>query len=200
MTVDRIQEHFMSERCFPLLLFSLSCNRFIDSLGKLFGFISSDALKKVEILVRFRNGDNGSEYTTVQSMVQFELQNELVDVNKTGIYPESGCRTLLRLHRALKWLELFLDRLRTSTEDSKTSVMCTEAYNASLAQHHPWLVKKAALGAFRFLPQRSEFFKIMNVGPPEKVVAVLGEAVVLISEVYRITEELYVKHNLLDLP
>lgn len=174
--------------------------KFLNSLGSVFGFISKDAVSKIQILVNFLNGENGSQYATIQSMVKFELDNKLVDVEKTGIFPESGCRTLLRLHRALRWLELFLERLRTSKEDDKTSVMCREAYNESLAQHHPWVVRKAAGMAFFALPGRQAFFDVMNVGPPERVVAILGEAVPLISEVYLITEDLYQKHNLMDLP
>ncbi|KAK5623430.1 hypothetical protein CRENBAI_014574 [Crenichthys baileyi] len=174
--------------------------KFLNSLGSVFGFISKDAVSKIQILVNFLNSENGSQYATVQSMVKFELDNKLVDVDKKGICPESGCRTLLRLHRALRWLELFLERLRTSKEDDKTSVMCREAYNESLAQHHPWVVRKAAGMAFFALPGRPTFFEVMNVGPPEQVVAILGKAVPLISEVYLITEELYLKHNLLDLP
>lgn len=178
-----------------------SLHRFLNSLGSVFGFITKDVVNKVQILVGFMNGGaNSSQYVTVQSMVQYELQNQLVDLKKTGIHPESGCRTLLRLHRALKWLELFLESLRTSAEDGKPSVMCSEAYNESLAQHHPWMVRKLAGMAFLVLPGRPAFFDIMNVGPPEQVVAMLGEAVPLISEVYRITEELYDKHNLLELP
>lgn len=174
--------------------------KFLNSLGSVFGFISKDAVGKIQILVNFLNGENGSQYATIQSMVKFELDNKLVDVEKTGIFPESGCRTLLRLHRALRWLELFLERLRTSKEDDKTSVMCREAYNESLSQHHPWVVRKAAGMAFFALPGRQSFFDVMNVGPAERVVAVLGEAVPLISEVYLITEDLYQKHNLMDLP
>uniref|UniRef100_A0A1A7XT80 Ceramide-1-phosphate transfer protein n=1 Tax=Iconisemion striatum TaxID=60296 RepID=A0A1A7XT80_9TELE len=174
--------------------------KFLNSLGSVFTFISKDAISKIQILVNFLSGESSSHYVTVQSMVRYELENQLVDVNKTGIYPESGCRTLLRLHRALRWLELFLERLRTSDKDSKTSVMCSESYNESLAQHHPWLVRKAAGLAFVVLPGRSAFFEVMNVGPPEQVVAVLGEALPLIAEVYQITEDLYNKHHLLDLP
>uniref|UniRef100_A0A3Q2U6K5 Ceramide-1-phosphate transfer protein n=1 Tax=Fundulus heteroclitus TaxID=8078 RepID=A0A3Q2U6K5_FUNHE len=174
--------------------------KLLNSLGSVFGFISKDAASKTQILMNFLDSKNGSEYATVQSMVKFELDNELVDVNKKGIYPESGCRTLLRLHRALRWLELFLDRLRTSKEDDKTSVMCREAYNESLAHHHPFMIRKAAGLAFYSLPGRPGFLEVMNVGSPEQVVAMLGEAVPLISEVYTITEELYQKHNLLDLP
>lgn len=169
-------------------------------MGSVFGFISKDAVNKIQILVNHLNGENGSQYVTVQSMAKYELENGLVDLTKRGGHPESGCRTLLRLHRALRWLELFLERLRTSTEDGKTSVMCAESYNESLAQHHPWVIRKAAGVAFCVLPGRHAFFEVMNVGSPEQVVAMLGEALPLISEVYQITEELYAQHNLLDLP
>ncbi|KAE8292830.1 Ceramide-1-phosphate transfer protein Glycolipid transfer protein domain-containing protein 1 [Larimichthys crocea] len=174
--------------------------KFLNSLGSVFGFISKDAVNKIKILVTHLEGENSSEYVTVQSMVKYELENELVDLNKRGNHPESGCRTLLRLHRALRWLELFLERLRTSGEDGKTSVMCAEAYNESLSQHHPWVVRKAAGMAFCVLPGRPAFFEVMNVGTPEQVVAMLGDALPLISEVYQVTEELYAQHNLLDLP
>ncbi|CAN9515649.1 unnamed protein product [Ophioblennius macclurei] len=174
--------------------------KFLNSLGSVFGFISKDAVSKIQILVGLLNGENASQYSTIQSMVKYELDNELVDLTKRGAHPDSGCRTLLRLHRALRWLELFLERLRVSNEDGKTSVMCAEAYNESLAQHHPWVIRKAAGMAFCVLPGRPAFLEVMNVGPPEQVVSVLGEAVPLISEVYQITEELYAKHSLLDLP
>ncbi|CAG6021877.1 unnamed protein product [Menidia menidia] len=174
--------------------------KFLNCLGSVFGFISKDAVNKIQILVNYLNGENGPHYVTMQSMVKYELENDLVDLTKRGSHSESGCRTLLRLHRALRWLELFLERLRTSTEDSKTSNMCCEAYNESLAQHHPWVIRKAAGMAFCVLPGRAAFFEVMNVGTPEQVVAMLGEALPLISEVYQITEELYKEHNMLDLP
>ncbi|XP_051915529.1 ceramide-1-phosphate transfer protein isoform X1 [Hippocampus zosterae] len=174
--------------------------KFLNSLGSVFGFISKDAINKIQILVNLLKEDTHSHYMTVQSMVRYELDNGLVDIDKRGSHPESGTRTLLRLHRALRWLELFLERLRISSEDSKTSVMCADAYNESLAQYHPWVLRKAAGLAFCVLPGRPAFFEVMNVGTPEKVVAVLGEAVPLISEVYQITEELYSKNNLLNLP
>ncbi|XP_048873714.1 ceramide-1-phosphate transfer protein [Brienomyrus brachyistius] len=174
--------------------------KFMNSLGSIFSFISKDAVSKIQIMINHRNGNNGAEYVTIQSMVKYELDNKLVDLTKSGNFPESGCRTILRLHRALRWLELFLERLRTSTEDGKTSVMCADAYNESLAHHHPWIIRTAASVAFCALPGRSTFFEVMNVGPPEQVVAMLGDALPLISEVYQITEDLYTKHNLLSLP
>ncbi|TWW57192.1 ceramide-1-phosphate transfer protein [Takifugu flavidus] len=174
--------------------------KFLNSLGSVFGFISKDAVGKINILEGYLEGDNSSQYATIQLMVKYELDNQLVDLTKRGNHPESGCRTLLRLHRALRWLELFLERLRVSGQDEKTSVMCADAYNQSLSQHHPWVVRKAAGLAFCVLPGREAFFQVMNVGSAEQVVSVLGEAVPLISEVYQITETLYAEQQLLQLP
>ncbi|TRZ09627.1 hypothetical protein HGM15179_017483 [Zosterops borbonicus] len=112
--------------------------------------------------------------------------------------PDSGCRTVLRLHRALRWLQLFLEGLRSG--DPRTSVLCTDAYNASLAAHHPWVIRKAATLAFCALPSREAFLEIMNVGTAEEAVAVLGEAIPYIRDVYGITQELFESHKLLDLP
>lgn len=175
-------------------------SRFMNCLGSVFSFISKDAVNKIQILVNHLNGENGAHYVTIQSMVKYELDSQLVDLTKRGSFPESGCRTLLRLHRALRWLELFLERLRTSTEDSNTSVMCSEAYNESLAQHHAWIIRKAAGTAFWALPGRATFFDVMNVGSPEQVMAVLGDTLPLISEVYQVTEDLYAQNNILELP
>lgn len=178
----------------------LVCRRFLNSLGSVFGFISKDAVGKIKILEGYLDGDNSSHYATVQSMVKYELDNQLVDLTKRGSHPESGCRTLLRLHRALRWLELFLERLRVSSQDEKTSAMCADAYERSLSQHHPWVVRKAAGLAFCVLPGREAFFEVMNVGSAERVVSVLGEAVPLLSEVFRVTEALYAQRQLLQLP
>ncbi|KAL1020663.1 hypothetical protein UPYG_G00003050 [Umbra pygmaea] len=148
--------------------------RFMNSLGSVFSFISKDAVSKIQILVNLMKGEGGANYLTIQSMVKYEMDNQLVDLTKKGSFPESGCRTLLRLHRALRWLELFLERLRTSTDDSKTSAMCSEAYNESLAQYHPWIIRKAAGTAFWYLPGRAVFFDVMNVGSPEQVIHLLA--------------------------
>lgn len=169
-------------------------------MGSVFGFISKDAVGKIKILEGHLDGDDSSQYVTVQTMVKYELDNHLVDLAKRGDHPESGCRTLLRLHRALRWLELFLERLRVSGQDERTSAMCADAYEQSLSQHHPWVVRKAAGLAFCVLPGRDAFFQAMNVGSAQQAVSVLGEAVPLISEVYRITETLYGQNQLLQLP
>ncbi|NWJ04004.1 CPTP protein, partial [Crypturellus undulatus] len=174
--------------------------RFLNSLGAIFSFVSKDALAKIQIMEGYCSGARGDEYRTLQSMVRYEVANGLVDTQRRAEHPDSGCRTVLRLHRALRWLQLFLEGLRTSHEDSKTSAICTDSYNASLARYHPWVIRKVATAAFCALPSRNAFLDTMNVGGPEAAVAMLGEALPHICTVYGITEELYAQHELLDLP
>ncbi|NWR59626.1 CPTP protein, partial [Bucorvus abyssinicus] len=174
--------------------------RFLHSLGTIFSFVSKDAVAKVQIMENYCGGEHRERYVSLQSMVEYELANGLVDFQKQSRHPDSGCRTVLRLHRALRWLQLFLEGLRTGREDSRTSVICTDSYNASLAAYHPWIVRKAATMAFCTLPPRNAFLEIMNVGTPEEAIAMLGEALPHICRVYDITQALYARHHLLDLP
>ncbi|MEE6507364.1 hypothetical protein FKM82_021081 [Ascaphus truei] len=174
--------------------------RFMNSLGNIFSFVSKDAVSKIQIMESYLGGTNGERYRTLQSMVEYELSADLVDLNKRSSNSDSGCRTILRLHRALRWLQLFLEKLRTSSEDSKTSTLCAEAYNDSLANYHPWIIRKTATVAFLALPARNTFFQVMNVGITEEVVAMLGESMPYVTQVYDFTQELYTQHNLLDLP
>ncbi|KAJ7398703.1 Ceramide-1-phosphate transfer protein [Pitangus sulphuratus] len=171
--------------------------RFLQSLGAVFGFISRDAVAKVQIMERHRRGEQGRHYESLQSMVEFELSQGPGELRGR---PDSGCRTVLRLHRALLWLQLFLEGLRTGHRESRTAAICTDSYNASLARHHPWVVRKAATLAFCALPSRDAFLEVMNVGPPEQAVHMLGEAIPYIQSVYGITQELFARHSLLDLP
>ncbi|KAG8434347.1 hypothetical protein GDO86_012650 [Hymenochirus boettgeri] len=174
--------------------------KFMNSLGSIFSFVSKDAVNKIQIMENFLKGTNGEKYQTLRSMVEYELNSNKVDLTNHSNNPNSGCRTILRLHRALRWLQLFLEKLRTSSEDSKTSTLCAEAYNDSLANFHPWIIRKTATVAFYALPARNKFFEVMNVGTTEEVIEMLGEAVPYASRVYDFTQELYSKHNLLDLP
>ncbi|XP_026571508.1 ceramide-1-phosphate transfer protein [Pseudonaja textilis] len=174
--------------------------RFLNTMGPIFSFISKDAVSKIQIMENFRSNEQREDYVTLQAMVNYELGNGLVDLREPGAYPASGCRTILRLHRALRWLHLFLEGLRTSGPSSKTSTLCTDSYNASLANYHPWIVRKAATMAFYALPTRDAFLENMRVGTTEEAIEMLGEALPHISRVYEITESLYAEHKLLDLP
>lgn len=174
--------------------------RFLNSLGAVFSFISKDVVTKLQVMERLCSGPQRDHYSSLQSMVAYEVGNQLVDLERRSHHPDSGCRTVLRLHRALRWLQLFLEGLRTSPEDARTAVLCTDSYNASLAAYHPWIVRRAVTVAFCTLPTRKVFLEAMNVGSTEQAVAMLGEALPFIEHVYDISQKLYAEHALLDLP
>lgn len=174
--------------------------RFLNNLGAVFSFITKDVKTKLHIMEQLRDGPQREHYHSLQSMVAYEVGNQLVDLQRRSRHADSGCRTILRLHRALHWLQLFLERLRTSAEDAHPSALCTDAYNASLATYHPWIIRKAATLAFCTLPTRKVFLEAMNVGAPEQAVEMLGEVLPFIEQVYTISQKLYEENTLLDLP
>lgn len=71
--------------------------RFLQLLGTVFNFVSHDIQKKVTILQCYRKGGAGDYYYSIQSMIEYEQENNLL----TSSDRQSGSRTLLRLHRGL---------------------------------------------------------------------------------------------------
>lgn len=178
----------------------------MDSLGSPFSLISMDFANKINILLDFLKGENKVHYLTIQSMVEYEINYGLVDFETNLLtnklvdkHPESGCRTLLRLHRALRWLHLFLASL-IEEKDRQPSELCSEAYSELLARHHDSAQQKAAETAFALLPERTKFYEVLNAGSQEQVASVLGETLPLMHDVCKITETLYYKYELLELP
>lgn len=139
-------------------------------------------------------------YVSVRSMIKSELQRGFVNF---GQLTESGCRTLLRLHRALLWLQLFLHNLaddEMEMMERSPSELCREAYRLTLAQHHSWWVKKAAELAFVAMPDRQFFYKLMCVRTQAEAAALLNRVVKAIQEVYDRTQVALKEHDMLALP
>ncbi|XP_077171618.1 glycolipid transfer protein domain-containing protein 2 isoform X2 [Paroedura picta] len=174
--------------------------KFIDSLGTAFGLISRETWSKISIMQDYHSGRQGTHYRTLQSMVTFEVANGLVDFHSLrASHPPSGCRTLLRLHRALKWLELFLYKLGT-IEGGHPSQLCASAYQEALAPYHSWWVRQAAALAFMAMPSRQELYGVLCVEKEKHACATLLATVQAISHVYNNTQEVYTAHEMLWLP
>lgn len=172
---------------------------FFDMLGTVFGFITSDVREKMGILQDYRKSKHGEKYVFIQAMLDFEIEN---DLTRKTTHPLSGSRTLLRLHRALAFTMLFMSKLSRSTDDDSSYYMAKDAYNESLANFHPWIIRKAALWAMYTLPKVGDFIK--KIAQPNmdkgKTKQLLKEVTDAMKQVYDFTEELYTKHNLHDLP
>lgn len=175
--------------------------KLIDALGAAFGLLARETQTKMEILEGHRSGPHAPHYRTLQAMVAFELRRGRVGLRVLPPdQPPSGSRTLLRLHRALKWLELFLGKLGRSGAEDDPSQLCAEAYQAALARYHGWWVRQAAGLAFLALPSRRELYGLVCAEGEREAQAVLLEAVGTIAGVYNVTQQLYAARGLLELP
>jgi hypothetical protein len=113
-------------------------------------------------------------------MIEYEKENKLLE--KSDFV--NGARTLLRLHRGLGIISLsthcleihsvyryyglpdfikeFLRQLGDLLDTDKTSSCCQDAYNKTLAKHHPWVIRKAAIVAMYTMPTREVLLKKVN--------------------------------------
>ncbi|XP_071390953.1 glycolipid transfer protein domain-containing protein 2 isoform X1 [Centroberyx affinis] len=143
---------------------------------------------------------NTSAYHSVRSMIRAELSQGQVDFHRQT---DSGCRTLLRLHRALLWLKLFLEKLAETPVAGRfrsPSELCREAYQSTLAQHHTWFVRRAAELAFIAMPERGFFYRLVCVQNQEEFAVMLNRVVQAIGEVYDRTQGALEENGMLDLP
>lgn len=172
--------------------------RFFEILGTVFGYINSDIIEKVTILKYYRDREGKENYRTVESMMEYEIS---LDFSVSTEQP-SGSRTLLRLHRALAFASLFLKRLGESNRDDKSSTLAYDSYNETLAQFHPWLIRKGvgvatyALGSCGSLLDKCRG----DTNSLEEIQELLGNIAKAMDEVYHETESLYTKHDLHGLP
>lgn len=205
--------------------------KFMDSLGPMVGLISKEIESKTSIIrqlaltadgnpeaevdpelhsINSVNSQGGgtknkasvhtSAYHSVRSMISMELNQGLVSFHHQT---DSGSRTLLRLHRALLWLKLFLEKLAETPVEGRLrspSDLCREAYKSTLAQHHAWYVRKAAELAFIALPERGFFFRLVCVQNQEELSKVLHRVSRAIGEVYDRTQKALEENGMLDLP
>ena len=125
-----------------------------------------------------------------------------IERNKKTQQELFGSRTLLRLHRALDFTKQFLEQLVLMKDDDKVATMANKVYQATLANFHPWLIRKAAGLALYSLPNRKDLIK--KIAPDGIEESLLKEKVDVcvhnIDIVYKDIEELYTKHSLHGLP
>lgn len=86
-------------------------------------------------------------YHTIQSMIAYEIESGRVQNRDTSALLPSGkplpngCRTLLRLHRALAFIAAFLSEMRNAPDDASSATIAWNAYSATMARFHLWPVR-----------------------------------------------------------
>ncbi|XP_008297225.1 glycolipid transfer protein domain-containing protein 2 [Stegastes partitus] len=206
--------------------------KFMESLGPMVGLISKEIESKTSVIrqlallseenpeaelspdIHSINSGNtevgtkndvealghASAYHSLRSMIKTELNQGVVDFNHQT---DSGCRTILRLHRALLWLKLFLEKLAETPVAGRLrspSDLCREAYQNTLANYHTWFVRRAAELAFIALPERGFFFRLVCVQSQEELSMVLTKVAQAIEVVYNRTQKALEENGMLDLP
>ncbi|XP_076472224.1 ceramide-1-phosphate transfer protein-like [Babylonia areolata] len=164
--------------------------------GTVFGFVTSDVVEKIGILRDYHRSEVGEHFATIQSMVRYEVDNNLTVQKKKA----SGCRTLLRLHRALEFIAELMTKIQSPDRSQKFSEEATKAYDDTLAKHHPWVIKKAVHVAMYMLPDRDSMLVKMKVENSPKGMDKIDQLIRQLRVIYDITQGLYSSHNLLDLP
>nr|XP_045015030.1 glycolipid transfer protein domain-containing protein 2 [Jaculus jaculus] len=174
--------------------------RFLAPLGSIFAFATSEAFSKVTALEARVRGAQAAHYASLGTMAAWERRAGLL-ASPGAPAAASGSRTLLLLHRALRWSQLCLQRVATGRLGGPDArVQCSEAYGTALAAHHPWLVRQAARLALLALPSRDRLLQLACPGSSEADArAALARAADTLEDVYNRTQGLMAGHGLLRL-
>ena len=127
-------------------VFSSSFNSFVTSLGSVFGWAIKDLANKLLVLKEHLRLDPVN-YHSIQSMIEYEIRSDRVKTRDTAIILPSGkplpngCRTLLRLHRALAFISSFLTEMRVAPDDASSASLAWNAYSTTMAKFHSWPVR-----------------------------------------------------------
>uniref|UniRef100_A0A4W6DGX9 Si:ch73-269m23.5 n=1 Tax=Lates calcarifer TaxID=8187 RepID=A0A4W6DGX9_LATCA len=140
-------------------------------------------------------------YRSVRSMVEAELKASMVNFSWRT---DSGCRTLLRLHRSLLWLKLMLEGLAEGPDaDGRYKTpgeLSRDAYKVALAPHHHWVLRQAAELVFLALPDRQYFLQLVCVQNQREATPVLRVLIHALTLVHTRTQRILAEHDMLELP
>ncbi|XP_053199671.1 ceramide-1-phosphate transfer protein [Scomber japonicus] len=190
---------------------------FMESLGTMVSFFSQKVKEKMVVIRELSlkhsreahgkrspsdfSGPKSPAYLSVRSMVAAELKAGLVDFSRRT---DSGCRTLLRLHRSLLWLKLMLEGLSEGPDADghfKTpGELSRDAYRVALAPHHPWVLRQAAEFVFLALPDRKYFLQLVCVEHTEEAAPVLRIIIHALTLVHTRTQRILSENDMLELP
>lgn len=171
--------------------------RFFRLTGKLFGFVAKDLEGKMKALEVRRRSAQASHYVTLQSMMQFEMSEGIVEAK--GRHP-SGTRQFLRLHRALEFILEFMRQLHLSDDNAKASHIASEVYSKTLSKHHPWVTRQIAAIAVYMLPSKKMLIDVMCKHDYSRVHSLIDDVTSAGQPIYDITERLYTESDLLTIP
>lgn len=171
--------------------------KFFDQLGYVFKFVKDDVVQKLAILQNFVDKDDAEtpHFDIIQKAIDYETKNNLIKTN-----PENFTRTLLRLHRALIFIEEFLRGLSDRPASDSTVAIATTAYDSTLYNHHGFLIRTTVKVGFRALPSRKQLDEILFHGEKSEMISQYKIFIKTIRQIYDTIEAFYAEKNYLQLP
>ncbi|CAD5111825.1 DgyrCDS1095 [Dimorphilus gyrociliatus] len=178
--------------------YELLC-RLINQLGSIFKFVTSDITDKMDILKNYLAGPDATHYCNLQSFIHYEVENDKVDFKKRN---DSGCRTFLRLHRALLFVSEFLKELQNHDDAGNLSGMTWKVYEKTLGKYHNWGIRKLVGVALYTLPtKRQLILKMLRPGlTEEELIGFNTQLIEVLETIYSKCQEILEEHKLLELP
>ncbi|CAF1226626.1 unnamed protein product [Rotaria magnacalcarata] len=180
---------------------------FVASLGQVFEWAIKDLSSKLIILQEYQRIDPVN-YESIQSMIAYEVKSERVKTRDTNLQVKSGkilpngCRTLLRLHRALGFISSFLSQMRIAPDDASSASIAWNAYSATLGHFHSWVIRQTIHAAITLtVPNRQTLLnKLLINRSHDEIYTFCADIVQSCNKVESITQELYELNNLTKLP
>uniref|UniRef100_A0A3Q0T2X7 Si:ch73-269m23.5 n=1 Tax=Amphilophus citrinellus TaxID=61819 RepID=A0A3Q0T2X7_AMPCI len=185
--------------------------KFMESLGPMVSFFSQKLIKTLPRPKFMKSWHKNVKlisfyfsleaYRSVRSMMEAELKGGMVSFSHRT---DSGCRTLLRLHRSLLWLKLMLEGLAEGPDaDGRYKTpgeLGRDAYKVALAPHHPWVLRQAAEFVFLALPNRKYFLQLVCVENQQEATPILRIMIHALNLVHTRTQQLLTEQDMLELP
>jgi len=167
--------------------------KFCSQLGALFGFVVKDLQDKIDRL-NYLIAYDEQHFSTVQNMILYEKSNDMVKGN-------SGCVTLLRLHRGLEFIILFMSKLLHLKPNESTKHSAIESYNQTLAKHHTWLIRHGARLAMNFLPcQENLYCQTIGDESVEESLNTMPDMISKATTVHNRINTLFSDYEILNIP
>ncbi|KAL1491134.1 hypothetical protein ABEB36_011776 [Hypothenemus hampei] len=196
---DKFQASLIDEDDIDLELYLESfreLSKFFALLGSIFKFVNDDLQEKMDHLYSLQTSE---QYKRVKTMIQHEKDKGLLEQRDFV----SGSRTLLRIHRGLDFIRLFLKKLYELDHSENTSPICKEAYNQTLANYHGFFIRQGAKLAMSLaLPTKQDLLITVcgNEEDIQRAIELLPDTLSVSNKVYDLVENLYTIHDLHRLP
>ncbi|CAF0996952.1 unnamed protein product [Brachionus calyciflorus] len=160
--------------------------KFLRKLGTLFGFVVLDVSQRLEILKKYMQ-KHPEHYGTLHSFLKYEKSNIMFETT-------SATQTLLPLHRALRFITLFLERLHSADTKFNSTQLCTQTYEETIAKYHPWVIRQGAKLAMMGLPKRDVL--VGYIIPNEDYIGEFRKFIENVQIVYNISQIHFDKYPL----